>query len=99
VEQYVTSKPRDNALGIAAAVLACALLFGCAQSEALHSRHQHLHSHFHDLTSTFSADGMKFTTGSAPRASTCGCLHTFASWSRRAQSMCSILRLQPHVST
>jgi hypothetical protein len=29
-DNYLTSKPRDNALGIAAAVLACALLFGCA---------------------------------------------------------------------
>jgi hypothetical protein len=28
-DKYLTSKPRDNALGIAAAVLACALLFGC----------------------------------------------------------------------
>jgi hypothetical protein len=27
---YLTGKPRDNAAGIAAAVLACALLFGCA---------------------------------------------------------------------
>jgi hypothetical protein len=27
---YLTSKPRDNALGISAAVLACAMLFGCA---------------------------------------------------------------------
>jgi hypothetical protein len=50
--QYVTSKPRDNALGIAAAVLACALLFGCAQCEAPHSRRSlALASHFHDLTS------------------------------------------------
>ncbi len=38
VEQYVTSRPRDNAIGIAAAVLACALLFWCALLLASHSR-------------------------------------------------------------
>jgi hypothetical protein len=36
-DRYVTHKPRDNALGgIAAAVLACALLFGCVRCSFVH---------------------------------------------------------------
>jgi hypothetical protein len=65
---YLTDKPRDNAAGIAAAVLACALLFGCAaRLGAVCLRLRCCVCAGADrLLLLLPAASMNFTTGSAP---------------------------------
>jgi hypothetical protein len=90
-DNYLTNKPRDNALGIAAAVLACALLFGCdalcfvfrgflAPAGAEFVAPPALNAAL--AAGCAPAAGTSSTTGSAPRRSTGACWRTCGSWSR-----------------